>query len=339
MNAPAMQSAAHAASGSGAALIQEFSLVLHAGAALIFLLVMVLLALAVFGPPRKVERRNWILGGGIVFPAATLALLLGYSLAVGSALSDAGGGGGPLRFLLNCISTSARALGLPAGDASAQPLRVDITGRRWWWDVRYQSPGSGTDWVPLANELYLPAGRPVHVTLRSADVIHSFWIPSLAGKVDMIPGRVNRLMLRADSPGIHRGQCAEYCGGQHALMAMYAIAVPPAQFEAWLDQQSQPAALPDDPFLKAGHDAFFDAGCARCHAVRGTEAAGDMGPDLTHVGGRRSLGAGILRNHVGTMAGWIADPQTLKPGNLMPVTRSLSGEELRALAAWLGSLE
>ena len=333
-----MQSTAHPAAGSGAALIQEFSLVLYAGAALVFLLVMVLLALAVFGRPRKVERRNWILGGGIVFPAVTLALLLAYSLAVGSTLSDAGGGG-PLRFLLNCISDSARVLGLPAGDAPGQPLRIDIIGRRWWWEVRYQEPGAGTDWVPLANEIYLPTGRPVHVTLSSEDVIHSFWIPALAGKVDMIPGRVNRLTLRADSPGIHRGQCAEYCGGQHALMAMYAIAVPPGQFEAWLRRQTLPATVPEDPFLKSGHDAFFDAGCARCHAVRGTAAAGDMGPDLTHVGGRRSLGAGTLRNHVGTMAGWIADAPTLKPGTQMPATRTLDGVQLRALAAWLGSLE
>lgn len=339
MNAPAIQSTAHAATGSGAALIQEFSVVLYVGAALIFLLVMAVLAVAVFGRPRKVERRNWILGGGIVFPGVTLAMLLTYSLAVGSTLADTGGGGGPLRFLLDCISGSARALGVTAGDTNDRPVRIDIIGRRWWWDVRYQSPETGTSWIALANELYLPTGRPVHVTLRSQDVIHSFWIPSLAGKVDMIPGRVNRVMLRADSPGVHRGQCAEYCGGQHALMAIYAVAVSPVEFEAWLLRQARPAAVADDPLLKAGHDAFFAAGCGKCHTVRGTAAAGDMGPDLTHVGGRRSLGAGILRNHVGTMAGWIADAQALKPGNLMPVTRSLSGEDLRALAAWLGSLE
>lgn len=338
MNDPAIQSTAHAAAGSGAALIQEFSLVLYLGAALIFLLVMGLLLLAVFGPPRKVERRNWILGGGIVFPAVTLAALLSYSLAVGATLSDTGSGG-PLRFLLNCISSSARALGLPVDDAAAQPVRIDIIGRRWWWEVRYQGPQGSAHWVPLANELYLPVGRPAHITLRSADVIHSFWVPSLAGKVDMIPGRVNRLVLQADEPGIHRGQCAEYCGGQHALMALYTVVVSPAEFDAWLQRQSRIAGIPEDGFLKKGHDAFMQAGCADCHGVRGTAATGTTGPDLTHVGSRRSLGAGILRNHVGTMAGWIADAQTLKPGNLMPVTRTLDGEELRALAAWMGSLQ
>jgi cytochrome c oxidase subunit 2 len=336
MNDAAIQSTAHAATGSGAALIQEFSLVLYVGAALVFLLVSGLVVQAVFGRPRKVDRRHWILGGGIVFPAVTLTVLLGYSLTVGSTLAD-GGSGGPLRFLLNCISSSARALELPVADAAGQPVRIDIIGRRWWWEVRYQEPGGGTGWVPLANELYLPTGRAAHITLASDDVIHSFWVPSLAGKVDMIPGRINRLVLRTDEPGVHRGQCAEYCGGQHALMALYVVAVPPAEFDAWLLRQAAPATVPEDPFLKTGYEAFMRGDCSRCHTVRGTVAAGKGGPDLTHVGGRRSLGAGILRNHVGTMAGWIADAPTLKPGTQMPATRTLDGVQLRALATWLRS--
>ncbi|MDQ2641427.1 MAG: c-type cytochrome [Pseudomonadota bacterium] len=338
MNDQAIQSTARPAAGSGAALIHEFSLVLYGGATLIFLLVMGLLLLAVFGRARPVNRRRWIVGGGIIFPAVTLTALLTYSLAVGAALSPEGTGG-PLRFLLNCISSGARALGSAVGVDPAAPVRIDIIGRRWWWEVRYQGPDGSTRWVPLANELYLPTGRPAHVTLRSEDVIHSFWVPSLAGKVDMIPGRANRLVLQADEPGVHRGQCAEYCGAQHALMALYVMVVPPAEFDAWLRRQEQPAAVPEDPVLRAGHDAFMKAGCADCHAVRGTAAGGAQGPDLTHVGGRRALGAGILRNHIGTMAGWIADAQALKPGNLMPQTRALDGSELRALAQWMGSLQ
>lgn len=338
MNDSTIQSTAHPAAGSGAALIHEFSLVLYAGATLIFLLVMGLMLVAVFGRAQQVNKRRWIIGGGIAFPAITLTALLAYSLAVGATLS-AGGGEGPLRFLLNCISSSARALGSAVGLESAQPVRIDIMGRRWWWEVRYQGPDNSARWVTLANELYLPTGRPAHITLQAADVIHSFWVPSLAGKVDMIPGRTNRLVLQADEPGVHRGQCAEFCGAQHALMALYVMVVPPAEFDAWLRRQEQPAAVPDDPTLRAGHDAFLKAGCADCHAVRGTAASGAQGPDLTHVGSRRALGAGMLRNHIGTMAGWIADAQSVKPGNLMPQTRSLDGAELRALAQWMESLQ
>lgn len=338
MNAPGMQSAAHPAPGSGAALIHEFSLVLYIGATAIFVLVMGLVLLAMFGRASPVDRRRWILGGGILFPGLTLTALLTYSLAVGAALSPEGTGG-PLRFVLNCISSSARALGNVAGAGRQAPVRIDIIGRRWWWEVRYQGADASTRWVTLANELYLPAGQPAQVTLRAEDVIHSFWVPSLAGKVDMIPGRTNRLVLQADEPGVHRGQCAEFCGAQHALMALYVNVVPPADFDAWLRRQEQPAAVPEDPVLRAGHDAFMKAGCADCHAVRGTAARGALGPDLTHVGGRRALGAGLLRNHIGTMAGWIADAQALKPGNLMPQTRTLDGAELRALAQWMGSLQ
>lgn len=338
MNDATIQSTAHPAAGSGAALIHEFSLVLYGGATLIFLLVMGLVVLSVFGRARTVSRRRWILGGGILFPVVTLTALLTYSLAVGAALSPEGTGG-PLRFVLNCLSSSSRALGNVVGVEVVAPVRIDIIGRRWWWEVRYQGPDDSIRWVTLANELYLPTGRPAHVTLRAGDVIHSFWVPSLAGKVDMIPGRANRLVLQADEPGVHRGQCAEFCGMQHALMALYVTVVSPEEFDAWLRRQERPAVVPEDPVLRAGHDAFMKAGCADCHAVRGTSANGDRGPDLTHVGSRRALGAGLLRNHIGTMAGWIADAQALKPGSLMPRTRTLDGEELRALAQWMGSLQ
>lgn len=338
MNAPAMQSTVHAAAGSGAALIQEFSLTLYAGATLVFVVVMALVLHAVFAGPATVNSRRWIVGGGLLFPGITLTALLVYSLAVGATLSDMSSSG-PLRFLLDCVSSSARNLSATFTTATQAPVRVEIVARQWWWEVRYQHPQRITEWVTLANELQLPAGRPVDIRLHAGDVIHSFWVPALAGKVDMIPGRTTRLTIRADEVGVYRGQCAEYCGGQHALMALYVEVRPPAEFTQWLDRQVRPAQVPRDPWLRKGHDAFLAAGCAACHTVRGISAMGDSGPDLTHVGSRRSLAAGVLPNHVGTMAGWIADAQTLKPGNPMPAARSLQGPELRALAAWLGSLE
>jgi cytochrome c oxidase subunit 2 len=155
----------------------------------------------------------------------------------------------------------------------------------------------------------------------------------------MIPGRTNRLVIRTDQAGVYRGQCAEYCGGQHALMAFHVVAQPREQFEAWLAQQAQPASIPDDPFLREGYEAFFRGDCQECHAIRGTRATARKGPDLTHVGSRRSLAAGVLDNHIGTMAGWIAGSQEVKAGNLMPSANVYSGRDLRALSAWLGSLE
>jgi len=170
----------------------------------------------------------------------------------------------------------------------------------------------------------------VELSLVSADVIHSFWVPSLAGKVDLLPGRSTRLHLTADRPGVYRGQCAEYCGGPHAKMAFHVIAETPEGFEAWRKNQRRPAA--------AGN-ALFAARCATCHTVRGTSAAGTLGPDLTHVGSRMSLGAGTLPNNEGTLAGWIASSQHIKPGNLMPSFKDLTGEELRALAIYLEALK
>jgi cytochrome c oxidase subunit 2 len=336
MNAPGMQSALHAAPGSGAALVSELTLVLFTGGTVLFLFVTALMLRAVFSPARPVDARRWILGGGVVLPVTVLSLLLLYGLAVGGTLADASTRG-PLRFALDCISRGARAFAAPVtGDA---PIRIEVTGRQWWWEVRYWGPGTGSDGVPLANELKLPAGRSVELLLASGDVIHSFWLPTLAGKVDMIPGRVNRLVLRANEAGVHRGQCAEYCGGQHAWMALYVEVMPEREFRAWLAQQASPAVRPAEDFLRRGHDAFLRVGCGDCHAVRGTAARGDEGPDLTHVGSRRSLGAGLLGNHVGTMGGWIAGTQDLKPGVHMPASRELSGVELRAVSAWLGSLE
>ena len=336
MNEPTMQSALHAAPGSGAALIVELGTVMLVGAALLYLLVLGLLLRAVLSGATTVNVRHWIVGGGVVLPVILLSLLLVYALAVGNTLADLSARG-PLRFVLDCISSGARAFA-PVG-ADEDPVRIEVTGHRWWWEVRYGGPRTGATGVALANELRLPAGRPVELRLLSEDVIHSFWVPALAGKIDMIPGRANRLVLRASEPGVYRGQCAEYCGGQHALMALYVVVVPEAEFATWLEQQARPVVVPTDPALKLGHDAFMRGGCSDCHAIRGTAARGDRAPDLTHVGSRRSLAAGVLDNHHGTMAGWIAGAQDLKPGNPMPEAREFSGPELRALAAWLGSLQ
>ncbi|HEX6572441.1 MAG TPA: cytochrome c oxidase subunit II [Steroidobacteraceae bacterium] len=336
MNAPGIQSALHPATGSGAALISELTAALFVGGAVLFLLVMGLLVRAVFSQEKRVDARRWVLWGGVVLPVAVLTVLLLYALAVGGALADVNSRG-PLRFVLDCISSGARALAAPFG--TERPVRIEVTGKQWWWEVRYWGPGTGVTGVPLANELRLPAGQPVELLLESADVIHSFWVPALAGKVDMIPGRVNRLVLRASAPGVHRGQCAEYCGGQHALMALYVVVVPEPEFRAWLQQQARPATAPADPFLALGRDSFMRGECAECHTIRGTSARGARGPDLTHVGSRLSLAAGVLGNHEGTMAGWIAGAQDLKHGNHMPSTREFTGVELRALSAWLSSLE
>jgi cytochrome c oxidase subunit 2 len=326
-----MQPTWQPASGSGAALIHELSLTLYIGCALIFIFVMVLLIRAVFSDPRPIRARRWLAGGGLAFPGIVLSALLLYSLAVSGALANYNGQG-VFRFLLDCVSDSSRALSAMGG----RPLRIEVTGRQWWWQVRYIEDGGEFE---LANELRLPVGRPVDLVLVAGDVIHSFWVPALAGKVDMIPGRVNRLRLQSDVPGVFRGNCAEYCGGQHALMGMLVIVEPEEEFARWRERQAKPAPPPADEFLALGRDAFLRADCGDCHTVRGTGASGTLGPDLTHVGSREMLGAAVLDNHIGTLGGWIAGTQDQKPGSFMPDTRSLSGTELRALSAWLESLE
>jgi cytochrome c oxidase subunit 2 len=336
MNEPGMQSALHAAAGSSAALLHELGLVLYAGGALLFAAVIALALRGVFSDAKDVDERHWVVGAGIVMPVTVLATLLLYALAVGSAVSDMSAHG-PLRILLDCFSRGSRAL--TPSESNGDVIRVEVVGRDWWWEVRYVLRRGEERGVVLANELHLPVGQPLPILLSSDDVIHSLWVPSLAGKADMIPGRVNRLVLRASEPGLHRGQCAEYCGAQHALMALYVVVEPAADFDAWLKRQAAPARMPDDPFLQQGYDAFMRSDCVDCHTVRGTPARGEGGPDLTHVGSRLSIAAGVLSNHSGTMAGWIAGAQDVKRDNHMPSARGFAGQELRALAAWLESLE
>jgi cytochrome c oxidase subunit 2 len=293
--------------------IVELWWIMAGGALLIWLLVIGCAVYATLIQPRAHEDFAgiaFIVGGGVILPVVVLSSLLVYS------------------FLL------AREPGAAAGDA----LRIEVVGNQWWWEVRYFPPGAAEP-VIGANEVRLPVGQSVEVALRARDVIHSFWIPSLAGKTDMIPGRVNRMVLQAETPGVFRGQCAEYCGGPHALMAFYAVAMPPPEFKAWLEREARPATVPQDKFLARGQELFLESGCGTCHTIRGTPANGQLGPDLTHVGGRVSLGAGILPNNVGSIAGWIADTQHIKPDNLMPSFDIFPGDELRALAAYLESLK
>jgi len=253
--------------------------------------------------------RLLIVGGGAVVPTVVLTVLLVYGLA-------------PIPALVG-----------PAPEGS---LKIAVTGEQWWWRVRYYPPGGEP--VVLANEIRLPVGEPVEFRLDSPDVIHSFWIPSLAGKVDMIPGRVTRLVLKPTRAGVFRGVCAEYCGASHALMAFNVVVQEREEFERWLAHQARPAEPPVEPTPARGQELFLANGCSACHTIRGTTAAGVIGPDLTHVGGRLSLAAGTLPNEPDDFRRWVAHTTDVKPGVLMPPFHMLPPDELQALAAYLKGL-
>lgn len=217
-------------------------------------------------------------------------------------------------------------------------LNVRVIGHQWWWEFQYPDLG-----ITTANELHVPAGRPVKLTLESADVIHSFWIPRLAGKTDTIPGLTNQLWFRADRPGTYRGQCAEFCGTQHALMGLRVIVTSQSEFDAWVRAQRQPATIPTSGAAARGAQLFLDRAatapkCWSCHTIAGTDAQGKVGPDLTHVGSRSTIVAGLLENTPENLAKWIHDPQGLKKGALMP-NLGLSEQQAADLAAFLSSLK
>lgn len=220
---------------------------------------------------------------------------------------------------------------------SKNPVSIRVIGHQWWWEVQY--PNSQADlWVTTANEIHLPVGVPVVLQTSSADVIHSFWAPNLQGKRDLIPGYSNAIWFQADKEGTYRGQCAEFCGHEHAKMAFYVIAESTEKFNAWLAQQRKPASDPANDVLAHGRDVFEKSTCVMCHTVRGTIAGSRVGPDLTHVGSRISIAAGTLPNTPGALGGWIADPQTIKPGVRMP-PNPLPAEDLQAVVQWLESLK
>jgi cytochrome c oxidase subunit 2 len=217
-----------------------------------------------------------------------------------------------------------------------QALTLDLVGHQWWWEVQYQQPDPSQSFV-TANEIHIPVGRPVLVKAASRDVIHSLWVPNLHGKRDLIPGRVNAIWLEADRPGLYRGQCAEFCGYQHAHMALDVVAEPADRFDAWVAAQRQPAAAPATELAKRGAAVFQSLPCPLCHTVAGTGANGMNGPDLTHLASRRTIAAGTLPNTRGALAGWILDPGSAKPGTTMPPT-PLDPDDLGALLAYLESL-
>jgi cytochrome c oxidase subunit II len=221
--------------------------------------------------------------------------------------------------------------------AGKDDLTIRVRGSQWWWNVEYLDPQPDKQFQ-TANEIHIPVGRNVVFQLEGDDVIHSFWVPSLAGKQDLIPGRPNQLTVRADHAGVYRGQCAEFCGMQHAHMAFIVVAETQQQFDAWADAQRKPAQATSEAESAAGRDAFLAKPCAACHTVRGTAAAGTTGPDLTHIGSRRYIAAGLFETTRGSLAAWIADPQTLKPGNNMPDV-PLTPDELRSISAYMASLK
>jgi len=253
--------------------------------------------------------RRLIVLGGVLLPTVLLAALLAYGL-----------------------HTLPRML----APAPAGSLQVHVAGLQWWWRVRYQPPGAAA--FETANEIVLPVGEPVQFVLESPDVVHSFWIPNLAGKMDMIPGRTTRLALTATRAGSYRGACAEYCGTSHAYMAFAVRVLDKPAFSAWLRAQASAAKVPSEAPVRAGHDAFLENGCGACHTVRGTAARGVIGPDLTHVGGRATIGAGRFPRSPETLARWLAHTDVVKPGVLMPSFAMLPAATLHDLSLYLESL-
>jgi cytochrome c oxidase subunit 2 len=235
-------------------------------------------------------------------------------------------------FLFLSYDTGRAMTGRPHPEA----LQIRVTGHQWWWEVEYRD-SLPQHLATTANEIHVPVGQPVVIELRSTDVNHSLWVPQLAGKRDLIPGQETSLWFRADTAGVYRGQCAEFCGHQHAKMAFEVIADPPARFAQWLVQQRDTAATPTDPITRRGLEVFVSSPCVMCHTIGGTTAGSRVGPDLTHVASRRTIAAGTLANTAGNLTAWIAAPQGVKPGARMPAT-ALAPQDLAAVVAYLETL-
>jgi len=297
--------------------------IFNAVAAIFFLLVLAFLAAAILR--RRGSRADGMPDEKAVEPrdAALNTLLIVWVALVGLGLVGL---------------TLASWLGDRSAVAAAANPRVDITvtGRQWWWQVDYGGAQANQGFT-TANEIHLPVGVPARITLRSNDVIHSFWIPNLAGKQDLIPGRQNDITVTPTAIGRYRGQCAEYCGLQHAHMAFDVIVESPEDFARWRQAQLAPPRAPDNPLRQAGYNYVTTRECSSCHNISGTSASGRVGPDLTHVASRLSIGAGTYPMTRGHLYGWVADPQSAKPGNAMPVV-GLDPNELHAVVAYLESL-
>lgn len=258
---------------------------------------------SVIGKPEHAHELRAIVIFGFVLPVIVLVGLYAWSISEAIALADR-----------------------PEGQ------QIEVVGHQWWWEVRYPADG-----VTTANEIHISAGVPVRVRVSSADVIHSFWVPRLLGKIDLIPGDTNDVWMRADSVGQFLGMCAEYCGIQHAHMRFMVVSQSADEYAAWLASEKEPARAAAAPSEVEGARDFMETGCAGCHTVRGTAAAGVAGPDLTHFASRLTIGAGTLPNTRGNLAGWIANPQHIKPGNLMPEL-PITGPQLQSILDYVGSL-
>jgi cytochrome c oxidase subunit II len=280
--------------------------------AAVCVIVFALLLFALFRRRETVDRR----------PIEANALVLTLGVAI------------PLIILLGTFGFSLHTMQATANPDTPSAIKITVTGRQWWWEVRYQDPP-----ITTANELHIPVGQPVELTLVSDNVIHSFWAPELQKKTDMIPGQVNTSWIQADEPGDYRGQCAEFCGTQHAHMAFHVIAQTRADYGAWAQTQRQPAVAPP-PDVARGAQVFSSAGCISCHSIRygSGSVGGSIGPDLTHLASRGYIAAGELHNVRGNLAGWIVDSQAIKPGNFMPAI-PLSSDDLQALLGYLESLK
>ena len=250
--------------------------------------------------------------------------LIGWAAVVGTGLA--------------ALAIASFATDRSMANAAAHPgLSITVTANQWWWDVQY-NPTDPSKNIRTANELHLPVGVPVRITLVSNDVIHSFWVPSLAGKQDLIPGRQTDVTITPEKIGIYRGQCAEFCGAQHAHMALVVDVDSYDQFVNWWNRQMQAAPPPNNPLALAGYNIVTTSQCASCHAITGTPANGTVGPDLTHLAGRRTIAAGTLPMSKAGLYGWIADPQGVKPGAKMPAV-PLEPNELHAVVAYLETLK
>ena len=298
--------------GRDAELMAHLFTVMMVGAVIVWAAVIAAAIYAMRGKRGQHTEREatlFIIGGGVALPTVALAALLWYGLPM-----------------------LPQVMALAPADAP----RIRVVGKQWWWRVQYVTPAG---LVETANELRLPVGIRVELELSSPDVIHSFWVPSIAGKMDMIPGRITRLALEPTRTGTFRGTCAEYCGASHALMAFDVIVTDRAAFESWVQTQAAPAVAPSDQIALRGQEAFLTNGCSACHTIRGTPAAGRIGPDLTHVASRMSIGAASLPNQADALVRWIRDTDHVKPGVHMPAFRALPGDDLTALAAYLGGLK
>lgn len=258
----------------------------------------------------EIFTRRWVIGGGAIAPTIVLGILLVFALQ------------------------SLPALLRPASHDS---MHIEAVSAQWWWRFSYPTPDGGT--VEVANEVRLPVGEPVQFELESVDVIHSFWIPSLGGKIDMIPGRRTHLTLLPNKVGTYRGVCAEYCGESHAHMAFDVVVTTQADFDDWLKRQVEDSAPPQGSEAALGAEVFRRSGCGACHAIRGTSADGTIGPDLTHIGGRLSLAAGTMKNTEENLLRWITHPKRVKPGAAMPNFQVLSSREIEQLAVYLKGLQ